>query len=388
MVDLQQLKTEFENELYSAVLPFWEQHSMDTQYGGYYNCLDRNGRVYDTTKYMWLHSRQVWMFSKLYNTVAREERWKKIAEHGYDFLKKHAVDHQGRVFFSLNRQGEPVYMQRKIFSECFYAMATAEYARMTGSETLLNEARQMVGFIHSLSQDAKLIDRPSHSGDSQLGTLSVPMILLNVIEEVYGGDFHLVRDLVNECIENITMHFIGGKVYENVAPEGLLHDSSAGRLLNPGHAIEAGWFMKHWSRILKDSELGEISTKMIKNSVELGWDQEFGGVYYFLDSEGFSPVQLEWDMKLWWPHCEALYATLLIYSETGLTEDWERFNAIKEYTFSHFPDRKNGEWFGYLDRYGKLTHRFKGGPYKGCFHVPRSIYLCLRTIQNLENQSE
>ena len=30
-----------------------------------------------------------------------------------------------------------------------------------------------------------------------------------------------------------------------------------------------------------------------------------------------------------------------------------------------FRDNKHGEWYGYLNEEGKLTHRFKGGPFKG-----------------------
>ncbi|CAB3987027.1 ribonuclease UK114-like [Paramuricea clavata] len=37
---------------------------------------------------------------------------------------------------------------------------------------------------------------------------------------------------------------------------------------------------------------------------------------------------------------------------------------------SKFTDSKHGEWYGYLNEKGELTHRFKGGPFKGCFHVP------------------
>ena len=33
-----------------------------------------------------------------------------------------------------------------------------------------------------------------------------------------------------------------------------------------------------------------------------------------MDIEGKQPVQYEWDMKLFWPHNEAIYATLLAYS--------------------------------------------------------------------------
>lgn len=45
--------------------------------------------------------------------------------------------------------------------------------------------------------------------------------------------------------------------------------------------------------------------------------------------------QLEWSMKLWWPHCEALIAILMAYSQTKRPELLERFSQVYEYTFSH-----------------------------------------------------
>ena len=72
---LQALKTEFETELLESVIPFWERHSPDRAHGGYFNHLDRAGRVYDPTKNVWLQARQVWMFSKLYNDVEQHPRW-------------------------------------------------------------------------------------------------------------------------------------------------------------------------------------------------------------------------------------------------------------------------------------------------------------------------
>lgn len=85
-------------------------------------------------------------------------------------------------------------------------------------------------------------------------------------------------------------------------------------------------------------------------------------------------------LKLWWPHCEALYAHLLNYKITGEAHDLERFQRTHEYTFAHFPDAEHGEWYGYLNRRGEMTHRFKGGPYKGCFHVPRALWLVWKTL--------
>ena len=40
-------------------------------------------------------------------------------------------------------------------------------------------------------------------------------------------------------------------------------------------------------------------------------------------------------MKLWWPHCEALIAFLMAYSQTKRPELLERFFQVYEYTFSH-----------------------------------------------------
>lgn len=125
----------------------------------------------------------------------------------------------------------------------------------------------------------------------------------------------------------------------------------------------------------------EIQRTAIRNFVELpyqyGWDKEHGGLFYFLDVDGHCPTQvnlsclhmimflldtkfcfilhsivvciyhfmishvasvseqLEWSMKLWWPHCEALIAFLMAYNHTRKPELLEIFSEVYQYTFSH-----------------------------------------------------
>lgn len=106
-------------------------------------------------------------------------------------------------------------------------------------------------------------------------------------------------------------------------------------------------------------------------------------------------LQLEWNMKLWWPHCEALIAYLMAYSHSREPVLLDRFKQIYDYTFTHvrdvsetfhlgwgsfsiitrssdpscsflkFSDEEHGEWFGYLNRQGEVVLDVKGGPYKG-----------------------
>ncbi len=386
---LKQHAEEYRRQLLDSVIPFWQNHSPDPVHGGYYNCLHRDGTVYDTQKHIWLQGRQVWMFSKLYNRVEAKPEWLELAQSGLDFLRKHAVRPDRRVYFCLSEDGLPVYMQRKIFSECFYTMALAEYSRATGEIKYFDESTELFQEIEKWSNDLTLVGRPAYEGATPLQQLAIPMILLNLIEEIDPGNNLGYDKIVRELIDRMLLHVHPEKqlVYEHVLSDGSLHDSSDGRLINPGHAIEAGWFLQHWAIKLGDEQLKKTAINMVRWSHDFGWDEEHGGLYYFLDAEAYSPTPLEWFMKLWWPHCEALYAHLLNYQLTGSDEDWQRYLQTYQYTFDHFPDETYGEWLGYLDRQGNPTHQFKGGPYKGCFHLPRTMWLCWKKAEEIASSN-
>ncbi len=81
---------------------------------------------------------------------------------------------------------------------------------------------------------------------------------------------------------------------------------------------------------LKDRAIKQF----IDTPYEYGLDKEHGGLYYFLDSEGYCPTQLEWSMKLWWVHCEAMIAFLMAYQESGNEQYWRTFLGITEYTLT------------------------------------------------------
>jgi N-acylglucosamine 2-epimerase len=384
------LRQRYETELFERVLPFWERHSPDPVHGGFFNNLARDGHVFDTTKHMWLQGRQAWMFSKLYRTVEQWPAWLDLAASGVGFLREHAARPDGQVYFALTQEGSPLYLQRKIFTECFYVMALAEYGRASDQPALVREAEEGLERLFAWAEDWTLVGRPRFEGETPSQMLAVPMILLNLIEEVAGEDTARYSAEVESLIARFRLHVDAEAevVREHVAPDGSVLAGPTGRLLNPGHAIEAGWFLQHWARRLGRPDLSALAVDVVRWSHRRGWDEEHGGLFYFLDAEGESPTQLEWFMKLWWPHCEALYAHLLNYRLTGASEDFNAFVETDRYTFAHFPDPEHGEWFGYLDREGRVTHTFKGGPYKGCFHVPRALWLCWTLLKELEAEGQ
>ena len=64
----------FKKELYEEIIPWWLTFSIDNVHGGYFNCIHKDGSLYDTSKYVWLQGRQVWMFAKLYGDPSFEDQ--------------------------------------------------------------------------------------------------------------------------------------------------------------------------------------------------------------------------------------------------------------------------------------------------------------------------
>jgi N-acylglucosamine 2-epimerase len=114
---------------------------------------------------------------------------------------------------------------------------------------------------------------------------------------------------------------------------------------------------------------------------ERGWDKEFGGMFYYADLKGL-PIQEYWhDMKFWWPQNETIIACLLAYQLTGDKKYAGWHKQAHDWAFKHFPDKENGEWFGYLRRDGQLSSALKGSLWKGPFHLPRMLLVCWKILE-------
>ncbi len=385
--DFKKLSRLYKEALFEDALPFWEQHGVDWEQGGYFTCLDREGHVYDTDKFMWLQARQVWTFSMLYNRFEKRETWLEIARNGAEFLTQHGMDKGGNWYFSLNRQGQPLIQPYNIFSDCFAAMAFSQYALATGEERAKEIALLSYRNVLRRKDNPKGKYSKAVPGTRSLKTLAIPMILANLsLEMAWLLQDDTLGQVVDATIEEVMTQFLDqgrGLMYENIAPDGSHVDCFEGRLINPGHGIEAMWFMMDIGRRRGDTALIQRAVDVVLNILEFGWDREHGGVYYFMDAEGRPPLQLEWDQKLWWVHLESLVALAMGYALTGREACWSWYQTIHDYAWSHFSDPEFGEWFGYLNRRGEVFLNLKGGKWKGCFHVPRALYLCYKEFEAL-----
>jgi N-acylglucosamine 2-epimerase len=386
-MQFEKLANQYKESLLNDVVPFWLRNSGDNEFGGYFTCLDKTGNVFDTDKFIWLQCRQVWCFSMLYNQVEKKQEWLDFAIQGAEFLKTNGRDAEGKWYFSLNQAGQPLIQSYNIFSDCFAAMAYGQLYKATQNEEYAQIALQTFNGILERRDNPKGNYNKAYPGTRPLKNFALPMIISNLVLEIE----HLLDPaLVQECISNSISVILDefyrpelGVILENITPEGDFSDSFEGRVVNPGHGLEAMWFLMDLARRNNDQALIEKAVKISLELLDYGWDKEHGGIFYFLDVKGNPPLQLEWDQKLWWVHMETMISLLKGFELTGDKRCWEWYEKVHEYTWSHFPDPSNGEWFGYLNRQGEVLLPLKGGKWKGCFHVPRGLFQCWKTLESI-----
>ena len=188
--NLNQLIEQYRSELFDNVLPFWLENSIDKECGGYFTCLDREGKVFDTDKFIWLQGREVWMLSMLYNNVEKNPEWLAAAEQGAQFLKNHGHDGNYNFYFSTTRDGKPLVEPYNIFSNTFATMAFGQLAKATGKKEYEDIALKIWNNTLERRDNPKGKWNKLHPGTRPLKNFALPMILCNLVLEIE----HLLDD--------------------------------------------------------------------------------------------------------------------------------------------------------------------------------------------------
>lgn len=383
-VSRRELSRLYRATLLDDVIPFWLRHGIDLEHGGLFTALDRDGSLLDTDKSVWFQGRAGWMMSMLFLTLGSRPEHLEAARSCVDFSLKHCHSPEGKMWFTVTRDGRPLRMRRYAFSESFAAISYAAFAQASGEERMAEAAVAAwdtylrYNFEPGAMTPKYEPTRPMKGiGALMIGIVTAQELRSHLGERrVKGRTF---TEWIDSFIHEIEQHFFKpdlGALMEMVAPDGSILDHLEGRTLNPGHAIEAAWFIMNEGRHRHDRALVTLGCRILDCMWERGWDTEQGGLLYFTDLH-HKPVQEYWhEMKFWWPHCEAIIATLLAWKLTGEPRYAAMHQQVHEWSFAHFPDPQHGEWYGYLRRDGTVSQPAKGNMFKGPFHLPRMLWFC------------
>ena len=367
----------YRSDLTENIMPFWLEHGLDRKNGGVYTCLDRDGSLMDSTKSVWFQGRFAFICSFAYNNVEKRPEWLEAARLTLDFIEAHCFDNDGHMYFSVTAEGRPLRQRRYVFSETFAAIAMAEYSLATGDRHWAERALKVFDDTQRfLSTPGYLA--PKFEESVQLQSHSIIMILINVgscLRKVI--DDPKLTQQIDDSIARLKKYFIHPEfkcLLETVGMNGEFIDTNLTRTINPGHCIETSWFIMEEAKLRNwDKGMLDMALEIFDWSWDWGWDKQYGGIINFRDCRNLPPQDYSQDMKFWWPQCETIIASLYAYLATGDEKYLYRHERISEWTYAHFPDDSEGEWYGYLHRDGTVAQPAKGNLYKGPFHIPRMM---------------
>lgn len=378
---------DFKKDLVENILPFWLKNSIDYENGGIYTCLDREGNIYGTDKSVWFQGRALWVFSKAYNLIDKNEEYLKAAKNIYSFLSK-CTDTDGRMYFTVTADGRELQKRRYYFSETFAAIGCAELYKATGDKEVLESAEKYFNVAYECFTGVRKNQPKINPDNIDSKALSPVMIMLATTQVMRSIDG--LWDKYNPIAESCLNEILNGgylterALLESVTKAGEFVDSPNGRIVNPGHSLEAAWFIMAEGIVTGNNKAIAAAKNIIDITLPLGIDKKYGGIIAFTDIDGKPPVQLEWDMKLWWPQCEAMIALRL--ASLVLKDDKynDIYNELKEYTEKNFVDDECGEWYGYLHYDNTPSTTLKGNIFKGPFHIPR-FYMIMATMDETQD---
>lgn len=415
-MDLKSLLEFYWKHTEEVILPFWIR-ALDVQHGGIYTCFNNTGdRLVSRDKYTWSQGRFLWLWSKTASMI-EENRLpgdpESYYEHLYktaDFLEEHVFLENGNCAFVLTRTGEKKEekpgqgFDTSIFADCFMAIGLARFAGLSQDQKRFNRTLGLYSSIRKRLATGSFRSEPYPVPEGYRAH-SIPMIMLNVAQEMAYAAQELEHpvegQLQDHCLSymNEIMDDFCRKDYtvaEMLPGDPAGKDTLLSRHINPGHTLESMWFVMHTALKTGLHDTLHKVSRIIEKNVHLGWDVDFGGLLRFVDREGGRPrgrrstssryeelIQDSWDMKLWWPHSEALYATLLAYTCTGDEKMRTLHDKIWHYVFKTFPnpDKSIGEWIQIRDRKGDPLDKIAALPVKDPFHILRNLLLLIELLE-------
>lgn len=398
-----------------VLLPFWIDRALDEKNGGVYTCFNNAGaRLLSRDKYTWSQGRFVWVLSRV--ASLREEgvlegdaEWSlSHARQTVNFLTHHAILENGNCAFLLSETGEKKEslpgegFDTSFYADCFVVLGFSEYARVAVDDEVLGAALGLYDRVEERLASENIRSEPYPVPEGYKAH-SVPMIMLNTSQELARALRCRGHPRAGELAANslayaaeIMEEFLqeDGTISEFVPEDGSAADTVLARHVNPGHALESSWFVLSLAVEANIEDYVWEAVPMIKRAFELGWDGEHGGLLRFADREGGEPggrrtghpyerlIVDTWDTKLWWPHAEALYATLLAGELTGDEDLLRLYERAHDYTFGVFPntDREVGEWVQIRDRKGDPVEKVVALPVKDPYHALRSTLLIIELL--------
>ena len=410
-MSLPELRQQLHDQLFATLLPFWDMHGIDHQYGGIMCSLGYDGTLVSTDKNLWFLGRALWVYSFLYNHFGKDRHFLEIARKTREFVFKYALQKDGWWAEDLSREGKVLRpFSGDTEGMYFIAEGLQEYAAASGDEHSLEYSVTLFKrlFRHFNSPDFRYrgadfqylwkLNRAVRPQGLWFLNLNIATHLLS-----HGNDPEIAA-IADQGIDAImNRHYrpdIGLNTemlyFDFSRPE---EEASKSRF---GHSIEALWMVMEEADRRNDKALWDTCAERIHRHLDVGWDYIYGGLAQWINVDhpcykwpAETPPGTHVDLqfmgqyeylKTLWCQNEVMVATLKVFARTRA--EWASryfemaFNVINQ----KFSQKSRGFPAGYVlfaDR--QITPQPHVGRQDN-YHPLRQLMLNLLTLDKMSGE--
>ena len=422
------MREELENSLKSELLNAWYPLSIDTAFAGFLCNFTydwhpdasgpQNKMIVSQSRHVWTTSQAAMFFN--------DDRYRKLAAHGFHFLKEKMWDETYGGFYMLrNREGGPVdhsYQdEKRAYGNAFAIYALASYYAMSGDTSALNLAQKTFlwlekhshdpehkGYFDQMARDGHLLSKDRAKTKAwDFSTVgwkdqNSSIHLMEAFAELYKvWPDSLLRSRLLEMLLVIRDTVTTEKGYltlyleRNWTPVSFRDSSSTVREANYsldhvsfGHDVETAYLILEASHVLglqSDAKTLTVAKRMVDHALANGWDNGNGGFYYegyyFANSNSISIIN---EIKEWWVQAEGLNALLLMAKLFPQEKKYdEAFRKQWEYMKKYLIDHEHGGWYRKgLDKNPDQLKSAKGSDWKVNYHESRALMNCIKMLKS------
>lgn len=323
----------FRNWLFETALPFWLDHGLDQDKGGFHEVLDFGGKNAGADKRLRTMARQIYVFAK-----AKEMGWTGdtvlAVEHGLAFLNYTPTAHYGGWFKTFTASSEPLDRTEDVYDHAFVLLAASQALR-AGFDAAQPLARRVLSFLESMETRSpdEAWNGYLEDGSGTLPRRSNPhMHLLEAFlawHEASGDALALSK--ASQIVSLLTEHFSQQDDWLHEEFDASLNraDHLSGHM-EPGHHFEWSWLLHRHA--LQSGEAPQTKMRtLIASAKAFGINPVTSLAYDQVEANG-RPAHLS---SRCWPQTELLKAELAL-ARHGLPHSVFAAERSAERLWTHF----------------------------------------------------
>lgn len=391
------LTSEFEQELFDNLLPFWMNKTKDEAKGGFIGQMNHlMERDPEAPKAAILNFRILWTFSAAYHFKQKPE-YLDFAKRSFDYIKEHFIDQEfGGVYWLLDCNGQVINDRKQAYALSFAMYGLSEYYIASGDSFAKKLAIQLYhdienhfydkenhGYIEALSRNWDTLEdmRLSDKDMNAPFTMNTHLHILEAYTNLYRiwPDESLAKALKNllfihrdQIMDAETFHL---ELFFNRNWE------SQNDVISYGHDIEAAWLMLEAAKVMNDSNITSEFQTILKNISEVTLKKgihEDGSLLYEGNPNGVTDTD-----RHWWPQFEAIVGFMNAFEVTKDERYLEVVQALWKFTKAQLSHESGEWWWRVNEQYRPNISEDLVGPWKGPYHNARGLMETIRLSNSL-----